>query len=259
MPWDNQGAVVEDRNTLAMDHQYIEEQRIADRYLDRTLPTAERLAFEKHFVDCPECLDRLALAEMFRDTPPRHRDAGIPIGPAGPSVPVPVAETVPTAVVVKPGKLRQANTQTLEIVAIFCTAALLFVSVPAAYFLWQYANDIRIEQGPATGLFVLHRGVEVTIQLGTQPHPVVFLLDIEKDAVSAEKRVLLVSGGKVIWNGGSLAAVHSATPGVLIPARALVPGLAELRIEAKGEGGQWRVVADYPLRIVRINRADGLP
>jgi anti-sigma factor RsiW len=48
-----------------MDHRYIDEQQVAERYVKHTLGAAERAAFEAHLVDCQECADRLLLAEMF--------------------------------------------------------------------------------------------------------------------------------------------------------------------------------------------------
>lgn len=49
-----------------MDHAYIEEQQIADRYVMGTLPAAEAERFEDHYLSCPECLDRLDLAESMQ-------------------------------------------------------------------------------------------------------------------------------------------------------------------------------------------------
>ena len=48
-----------------MDHRYIDEQQVAERYVKHSLGGAERAAFEAHLVDCQECADRLLLAEMF--------------------------------------------------------------------------------------------------------------------------------------------------------------------------------------------------
>lgn len=48
-----------------MDHRYIDEHLLADRYLDRVLAPQESGEFEAHLVDCQECRDRLLLAEMF--------------------------------------------------------------------------------------------------------------------------------------------------------------------------------------------------
>lgn len=48
-----------------MDHRYIDEFSVAQRYVDNALPPEERVAFEAHLVDCQECTDRLLLAGMF--------------------------------------------------------------------------------------------------------------------------------------------------------------------------------------------------
>ena len=53
----------------AMDHRYIDEQAIAERYVGNTLEPEERVAFESHLVDCQECTDRVLLAEMFYKRP----------------------------------------------------------------------------------------------------------------------------------------------------------------------------------------------
>lgn len=49
-----------------MDHAYIEEHNIVARYEMRKLPAAECVGFEEHFVDCPECLKQLSIAQDFR-------------------------------------------------------------------------------------------------------------------------------------------------------------------------------------------------
>jgi Putative zinc-finger len=49
-----------------MDHTYVEENQIADRYVMGTLPAEEAERFENHYLSCPECLDRLELAESVQ-------------------------------------------------------------------------------------------------------------------------------------------------------------------------------------------------
>jgi hypothetical protein len=46
-----------------MDHTYVEENQIADRYVMGTLPAEEAERFENHYLSCPECLDSLELTE----------------------------------------------------------------------------------------------------------------------------------------------------------------------------------------------------
>jgi hypothetical protein len=49
-----------------LDHTYIEEQQIVDRYVTGKLPAEEAERFEEHYLGCPECLDRLDLAESMQ-------------------------------------------------------------------------------------------------------------------------------------------------------------------------------------------------
>jgi hypothetical protein len=49
-----------------MDHRYIEEQNIADRYLLDKLSAEERARFEEHFIGCDQCLTRLEVTDEFR-------------------------------------------------------------------------------------------------------------------------------------------------------------------------------------------------
>jgi hypothetical protein len=48
-----------------MDHRYIDEHSVANRYLNHQLTANQRAEFEAHLVDCQECTDRVLLAEMF--------------------------------------------------------------------------------------------------------------------------------------------------------------------------------------------------
>ena len=48
-----------------MNHNYIEQFDIVDRYLMGRLATEESEQFEEHFIDCPQCIDRLKTAKNF--------------------------------------------------------------------------------------------------------------------------------------------------------------------------------------------------
>jgi len=104
----------EPESYLLMDHRYIEEHSVAERYLDNELGPRDRAAFEAHLVDCQECTDRLLLAGMFH---------------ARQNKPVPE---------VLPRRSRfVAQFKPWQIVAIFAITALLLLAIPTAYFLWQ--------------------------------------------------------------------------------------------------------------------------
>lgn len=49
-----------------MDHSYIDEHQVAERYLMGRLPPEEAARFEEHSMSCAECLDRLETAEKLQ-------------------------------------------------------------------------------------------------------------------------------------------------------------------------------------------------
>lgn len=49
-----------------MDHTDIENRQIVDRYVMGKLPPDEAANFEEHYLSCPECLDRLEVAESMQ-------------------------------------------------------------------------------------------------------------------------------------------------------------------------------------------------
>ena len=103
-----------------MTHRYIDENAVAQRYLDHSLPSGERADFEAHLVDCQECTDRLLLAEMFHVRNGGAEPAAAPDGPP-PPMRVRFVEQF------KPWQL----------LVLFAAAALLLLLIPTAYFLWQ--------------------------------------------------------------------------------------------------------------------------
>lgn len=51
---------------IGMNHRDIEEHQVVDRYLMGRLAPEEAEVFEQHFLGCPECLERLELAEKLQ-------------------------------------------------------------------------------------------------------------------------------------------------------------------------------------------------
>jgi hypothetical protein len=96
-------------SVFLMDHAYIDENSLTERYLAHSLTDAERADFEAHLVDCQECTERLLLAEMF------HSRNGHSTKPD--------AETVAKVVVYKPRKM----------ILILVAAGL---AIPAGYLFW---------------------------------------------------------------------------------------------------------------------------
>jgi hypothetical protein len=113
-----------------MDHLYIDDNSVAERYLEHRLPPQERAAFEVHFVDCQECRDRLLLAEMFQ-----ARNGAMP-----------KQEPPPVSKAEVPLRARfVAQFKPWQLVVMFVAAALLLLAIPTAYFFWvlERVNALR--------------------------------------------------------------------------------------------------------------------
>ena len=105
-----------------MDHRYIDQHSLADRYLDHALPPPERAAFEAHLVDCQECTDRVLLAEMF------HNRNGKPLVKAEP---VRVEPKIP----LRGARFVAAFTPLQRFLLL--AGAILLLLIPCGFFLWQ--------------------------------------------------------------------------------------------------------------------------
>lgn len=108
-----------------MDHRYIDENAVAERYLKRVLLPHERAAFEEHLVDCQECTDRVLLAEVFqvRNGSP-ERALAVPSFASAPAE-LPLRARI------------AARFSPWQLLLIFILAALLLLAAPTAGFLWE--------------------------------------------------------------------------------------------------------------------------
>jgi hypothetical protein len=98
-----------------MDHRYIDEHSVAERYIENTLSKEDCTEFEAHIVDCQECLDRLLLAGMF------HARNGHP----NPPKPLPFRARF------------VAQFKPWQLVILLAAAAVFLLAIPTAYFLWE--------------------------------------------------------------------------------------------------------------------------
>jgi len=101
-----------------MDHRYIDEYGVAERYLEHSLASREHEAFEAHVVDCQECADRLLLAQIFLE-----RKGAITTSEPMPKRAQFVAGFTPW-----------------QLLLLAAAAALLLLAVPTAYFAFELAR-----------------------------------------------------------------------------------------------------------------------
>jgi len=119
-----------------MDHRYIDENGVAERYLEHALPTDEHDAFESHLVACEECADRLLLAQIFLEhRPPKPPEFGRSLDPK---------LSKDDAIALMPMRARFAawlKPWQLLLLAMLAAAALL--AIPTTYFFIELARMNR--------------------------------------------------------------------------------------------------------------------
>jgi anti-sigma factor RsiW len=120
-----------DQFRVPMDHRYIDQHDVAERYLRHGLAPEEREAFESHLVDCQECADRLLLAEMFH-----ARNGVTPARAPAAASPEAAEETDPLEAL--PFRARiVASVSPLHLTIIVIVTVLLLLAIPGVYFLWE--------------------------------------------------------------------------------------------------------------------------
>ena len=116
-----------DATDQRMDHRYIDENSVAERYLGGRLANQEREAFERHLVDCQECTDRILLAGMFLarrgNGASSLKSPGLAKSVAEPSRPAGKSESAPPAGLIVRLKPRQ-------LVLILLVSVLLLLAIP---------------------------------------------------------------------------------------------------------------------------------
>jgi hypothetical protein len=143
-----------------MNHRYIDETSVAERYLEHRLGPDERAEFEAHLQGCDECSDRVLLAQLFLDKQKQESRSGhgsdteqIGLRENGrskgtysiftePVIPIPSAEEIV-------GLRREALPWTAQFVAqfkpwqlalILAVGAALLLLAPVAYLFWELAK-----------------------------------------------------------------------------------------------------------------------
>lgn len=105
-----------------MDHRYIDENSVAERYLEHALSPDVHDVFESHLVDCEECADRLLLAQIFLE----HRR------------PQQAAFDKNATLAILPKRAQfVAHLRPWQLLALAILAATALLAVPTAYFLGE--------------------------------------------------------------------------------------------------------------------------
>jgi hypothetical protein len=117
-----------------MNHEYIDKHDVAGQYLRKELAEPDRDAFQAHLVDCPECADRVLLAEMFQ--------ANGEVAPKQPDV-VPMPHFTLTEPELPLRARIIAHLRPWQIAMLLISAVLLILAVVGALFWWELQNVKR--------------------------------------------------------------------------------------------------------------------
>lgn len=231
-----------------MNHQTVDEEQIAERYLQGKLLPEEEASFEEHYLSCPECLDRLALAESMRRG--FKRAAGQEAARQAAA-----RQLALVAWLARLGRSRQ--------VAALATTIAVFVLVPVGLTLRERGARVRLEeqlasalepQGNVPILFLdAERGggePSHRLRLPAAPGWIVLALAIDPPYQPLYRVVVHDGRGQEIWRGTGLRLNEMETLSLSLHSTLLAPGDYDLSVEGLDEGGQAVPGARYAFRVV---------
>lgn len=242
-----------------MEHSYIDELSLIDRYVRGTMPLEERAAFEEHFLDCTQCLEALESARSLR--------AGIRIAAAD------MAASPATASKGSFGEWLQGLFGWRWAAAVI-TAALLIVFSPAIV-LYQLFDRTRTELAQNQVAFVkelkdarkyfenaqqsppvvytleLTRGASEAkrIEIPSSPQWIVFTLATDASQFKTYRATLADSTGKEAWRNDNIQPASPDAVAITVPSTAFMSESYALTLDGVSPAGSASTVSRFDLRV----------
>jgi hypothetical protein len=241
-----------------MDHSYIEEHNLVERYVRGTLPATERTAFEEHFLDCPECLDKMEIARSLRK--------GIRIAAAD-------MVLAPEAAGSTLGGWLRSFFGWRRVAAV--AAACLVIASLTGVVLYRQLVHTRNELDRAQLAFVRERenaravlrdaqqdpllvyvlnqsrgaGEPKMIELPRSPKWVVLSIEADVSQFSSYGAILQNQNGQVIWRGDVIQPSSPDMIAVPVLSTLLTPGAWTLRLEGRDAAGRHVPMFRFSLQV----------
>jgi hypothetical protein len=217
----------------AVDHGYIEEHNLPERYVLGQLDDAEQVSFEDHFVDCPRCLDAVEVVQELA--------AGLAAVDAAPSD-APLASVVS----IRPRR-RSAPGWIASALPRWAAAAVLALALLPSLWLARQNRDLASEverlRRPwvATPAAVLELRRDAgpadaapTVPASGQPW-IPLAIDLA-DVAGLTVDVELYRGGDLLWTGTDLRPPDFGPLILSLPSHWLTPGRYRIELSLKAEG-----------------------
>lgn len=244
-----------------MDHIYIEENQIVDRYLMRRLSAQETDLFEDHSMSCSACLSQLELAErMQRGLQSVFEGLATGVPAAG----VPVAED--SRKVDGPPPVSSGRDRPVPYRRYALIAASLLVVVPLVYLtieVWRLRQRLSLSAAPEAIInlpsFSLSPvrdsgpGNEPSfmVRVGKNADWLVLALQVDGRDYSPYSVTLLDETGRETWSGAGLMLDGMGEIRLGLAARLFETGIYHLSVNANLPDREPFTVARYSFRLVR--------
>jgi hypothetical protein len=237
--WTGSGTLLNTSVNPIMDHSYIEEASLADRYVRGRMPVAERVAFEEHFLDCRECLEQLEIARSFME--------GVKIAATG------VAERP------KVWRLPFGDWLTglgsWRTAGLVAAAFLIVLIVPGTLLIKYSAFQAARDSFPAVYVLNEVRGPEAAqeapanrIMIPKSPRWMVLAVERDFSQYRTYRVVVRNRDGKAVWQQDNLEASSPDAMGISFPSTVLSPGNYTVSLVALSPAGQVVPLANYSFR-----------
>ena len=215
-----------------MDHEYIQERQVVDRYVQGRLPAGEADLFEDHYLTCEECLGRLRLAEQFQSgfRQIAAEDAAGAVGLLAAflrsrrglamGAVLAVLLVVSTMLAVRSMRLGRD----LEAARGRLEAEAAKAPLPRAAGAWL-VTLVPVRSGPAA------REPAQRVALPPVPQWIVLAVDLDLDASGTYRATLERQGGGTVWTGEGLRPSPKGGLAIGLDSALLAPGDHRLRVE----------------------------
>lgn len=237
-----------------MDHAYIEENQVVDRYLMEKLSAAEAASFEGHYLHCRQCLEQLELAETFLHDFRRS-----------------AAREAARAAAAGLGILGWLGRRRAAGIAVVAAAVLAAVGLLAG-FERRWAEERRARGELAEKLARAHRPQINTLVLplrqergaagasaapsrqlrpGPSPEWIVLSLELGDSRPAGPYRVTLIDGnGEELWHSEGFAPDARGSLSLSLHSSWLAPGDYRIRAEAVGSSGTPTREESFSFRVL---------
>jgi hypothetical protein len=271
-----------------MDHAYVEEHQVVDRYLAGELAPEDLGRFEEHYLSCAACLDllettedlaralkRVAAEDAARIAAGRQLAAVAWLARLGRSRQAAILISglllvllVPGLALVRTGELGRRLRETRSSLAAAGAKEQADLAAGRRDLAREREERARVDQElaqarrPQTNVPILLLGAErgagqaagptYRLRLPAKPGWVVFSLPVEPPHPAAYRIVLSRAGGGEIWRGEASAAPDQDTLTLGIPSRLLAPGDHVLAVSgaAPGDGRGGAAAARFAFRVL---------